>query len=139
MKQLAAILILLLFVLLGFWIVNDSTLERMRLQTELEQWRAFGQMASTANTLADVLVWVVIGLAVLVVMLLSAIVWLLLNNRSASRQVVIRPHVRTQELPLAPVQTPQLPAGDPIQQLVQLQVLKTLQEMGAGKDRLNGG
>ena len=63
----------------GLWLIGSSFLESLRMQTELAQWQAVGEVAKTGSTLASGMngILLLLGLAVVVMMGLNA--WLVLT------------------------------------------------------------
>ncbi len=138
MKKIMVVLGFLGMILAGLWLLGSSALEAMRLQAELEQWRAVGSLAQTSQSLAGT-TWL-LGLAVagLGVVNVALLAMLFGERRRRNEERLLGFRKREQALRMGP--RPELPERaeqerSPIDQLVQLQMIDLMGRMQERRER----
>lgn len=136
MKNSLAMIALLIVALVAVTLISAETADARQAQAAIEAARA-AQIAAAgqANTsftqgiVIVVLIVALVGMGVFVVWLVYQLrvkpILSAMNDPSKERSVVSGSYPAR----IRPVQSPALPAGDPIQQLIQLETLRMMQEI----------
>lgn len=124
-----AIMAVLLVVLLGISVAANS-LTQVAMSDALRAQAQATQALATAELLREATVFVVVLALLAVIVLAAVIVW----RRKPSKTVTITP--RQSALRGEVLQAPQLAAGSPIEQLIQLELLDRLERMKERENRL---
>ncbi len=138
MKPLVVILAILLALLAIGWLAADTSVSLAQSRAVIEAAQAAqesaraAQIASAGNVVMGS--GLIITLSVLVISLVAAVtisVYFYLRSKGPRRQVVIRPRVRSiddlEQLPAS--HKPEIEPGDPLEQLIKLQMLDMVSRM----------